>query len=50
MNINWQKELKKKRRVMELENGLHEIGWSEQITPILSINIELVVIMQRHNS
>ena len=51
MNTNWQKELKKGRRVfMKKVSELHKIGWSEQITPVLSIDVELVVMAQRHNS
>ena len=30
---------------MELASGLQEIGWSEKITPILSIDVEMIVIM-----
>ena len=33
---------------MELASGLQDIGWSEKITPVLFVDVELVVITQRH--
>ena len=29
--------------------GLQKIGWIEKITPVLSIDVELVVRIQKHN-
>ena len=50
-NTNWQKGLKKGRRnfVMKV-SALQENDWSEKKISVLSIDVELVVIMQRHNS